>query len=226
MAEIRLTVRREFPRPGDDVLAAFAGVPTGWAVDAQGRRGALDPGIRPLVGSGRMCGTALTVQSAARDNLAPYAALRFAKAGDILVIATGGWAGGSVAGDILAGMARNAGIAAIVTDGLVRDIEGLRAVGLPVFARGLSPNSPGKTGPGSVGLRIALGGEAVDAGDIVIGDQDGVVIVPRSGAAGVLAALDAVRAKEAQMEAAVEGGIREPGWLEAALRGEDVVFLD
>jgi 4-hydroxy-4-methyl-2-oxoglutarate aldolase len=226
MAEIRLTIRRAFPRPSDEVLAAFEGVPTGWAVDAQGRRGALDPGIRPLVGSGRICGTALTVQSAARDNLAPYAALRFARPGDVLVIATGGWQGGSVAGDILVGMARNVGIAAIVTDGMVRDIEGLRAVGLPVFARGLSPNSPGKHGPGSVGLRIALGGEAVEAGDIVIGDEDGVVIVPQGRAGSVLAALDAVRAKEAQMEAAVEGGIREPGWLDAALGGDDVVFLD
>jgi 4-hydroxy-4-methyl-2-oxoglutarate aldolase len=226
MAETRLTIRREFPRPSDDVLAAFRGVPTGWAVDAQGRRGALDPGIRPLVGSGRICGPALTVQSAARDNLAPYAALRFARPGDILVIATGGWQGGSVAGDILVGMARNVGIAAVVTDGMVRDIEGLRAVGLPLFARGLSPNSPGKQGPGSIGLRIALGGEAVDAGDIVIGDQDGVAIVPRGAAGSVLAALEAVRAKEAQMEAALADGVREPAWLEAALAGDDVVFLD
>jgi 4-hydroxy-4-methyl-2-oxoglutarate aldolase len=226
MAETRLTVRREFPRPADDVLAGFRGVPTGWAVDAQGRRGAPDPGIRRLVGSGRISGPALTVRSAARDNLAPYAALRFARPGDILVIATGDWQGGSVVGDILAGMAKNAGIAAIVTDGLVRDIEGLRAVGLPVFARGLSPNSPAKSGPGSVGLPIALGGEAVDAGDIVIADEDGVVIVPQAHAAAVLAALDGVRAKEAQMEAAVEDGAREPGWLDAVLRAEDVAFLD
>lgn len=225
MAETRLTIRRTFPRLPAEVVAAFREIPTGWAVDAQDRRGALDVSIRPLCGALSIAGTALTVQSAARDNLAPYAALRYARPGDVLVIATGGWLGGSVAGDILAGMARNAGIAAIVTDGLVRDIQGLREVGLPIFARGLSPNSPGKTGPGSVGLPVSLGGEVVTPGDLVLADEDGVVVVPREQAETVLAAIEGVRAKEARMEAAVQAGARAPDWLDGVLEGE-VRFLD
>lgn len=225
MAEIKLTIRSTFPRVPAGIVAAFREVPTGWGVDAQGRRGALDSAIRLLCGGPHVVGPALTVQSAARDNLAPYAALRYAQPGDVLVIATGNYLGGSVAGDILAAMAKNAGIAAIVTDGLVRDIEGLREVGLPIFARGLSPNSPGKTGPGSVGLPVSLGGEVVTPGDLVLADEDGVVVVPREQAETVLAAIEGVRAKEARMEAAVQAGARAPDWLDGVLEGE-VRFLD
>lgn len=227
MAEVKLTIRKDFPRPPDGVVAAFRAVPTGWAVDAQGRRGALDPGIKPIFAAPRVAGTALTVQSAARDNLAPYAALSCARPGDVLVIATGDFTGASVVGDILVGMAKNAGIVAVVTDGLVRDIQGLREVGIPVFARGLSPNSPGKTGPGAVGGRIGLGGEAIEAGDIVIGDEDGVVIVRREHAEAVLDEIETtVRAKEQQMDAAVRDGAKAPAWLDAVLAGDDVRFID
>jgi len=225
MAEVRLTIRKEFARPAAELVNGLRDVPTGWLVDAQGRRGALDFGIRPLLAAPRVIGAALTVLSAPRDNLAPYAALAYARPGDVLVIATGDYTGASVVGDILAGMARNAGIVAIVTDGLVRDIEGLREVGLPVFARGLSPNSPQKNGPGTVGLRISLGAEVVDAGDIVVGDEDGVVIVPQARAEAVLAGLEAIRAKEAQMDSAVRQGARAPGWLAGVLEGDDVHFV-
>ena len=86
-------------------------------------------------------------------------------------------------------MAKNQGVCALVTDGMVRDIDGLNAVGIPVFARGLSPNSPFKDGPGTIGLPISLGGVTVNAGDVVLGDQDGVVVVAREALESVLAAL-------------------------------------
>ena len=90
-----------------------------------------------------------------------------------------------MAGDVMLGMARNAGIVALVTDGMVRDIDGLDGVGIPVFARGLTPNSPFKDGPGEIGLPIAIGGVIVEAGDLIVGDQDGVVVVARSVAEAV-----------------------------------------
>ena len=81
-------------------------------------------------------------------------------------------------GDLLLGMMKNRGVVAFVTDGFVRDIPGLRAVGLPCFAAGVTPNSPVRSGPGTVGLPTVVGGVAVGPGDIVVGDQDGVVVVP------------------------------------------------
>ncbi len=107
---------------------------------------------------------------------------------------------------MMLGMAKNQGVCALVTDGMVRDIEGLNAVGIPVFARGLSPNSPFKDGPGTIGLPISLGGVTVNSGDVVIGDQDGVVVVAREALESVLAALADVKTKEAKMDELVAKG--------------------
>lgn len=221
-----LTIRRAFPRPDPALLAAFADTPTGFVVDAMGRRGALAPDITRLCGSGGFVGTALTVWTVPRDNLAPYAALDAARPGDVLVVANGAARDASVLGDLAIGMARNCGIVAVVTDGLVRDIAGIRAVGLPVHAAGLSPNAPQKNGPGEIGLTVAIGGVSVTAGDIVVGDEDGVVVVPLTRAAEVRDALAAVREKEAAMEAAVHGGLRAPDWLAAALAAPGVRAIE
>jgi 4-hydroxy-4-methyl-2-oxoglutarate aldolase len=114
----------------------------------------------------------------------------------------------------------------MVTDGVVRDIDGLNTVGIPVFARGLSPNSPQKDGPGTIGLPIVLGGMAVNAGDVVIGDQDGVVVVARDSLEGVVAALDEVRAKEKKMDALVATGARLPPGMEELIAQNGLRFVD
>ena len=221
-----LTVRRSFPRVPTTTLGRLRDASSGWVVDANGRRGALDWHIRPLTASTRFIGTALTVRSRARDNLAPYAALACAQPGDVLVVAADGYEEASVAGDVLLGMARNAGIVALVTDGMVRDIDGLNAVGIPVFARGLTPNSPYKDGPGEIGLPIAIGGMIVDAGDLVVGDQDGVVIVARAQAEQVAAEAQAVAAKEKTMDGWVRDGARVPPWLESTLAAKGVHYVE
>jgi 4-hydroxy-4-methyl-2-oxoglutarate aldolase len=101
-----------------------------------------------------------------------------------------------------------------------------RATCLPVVARGLSPNSPRKDGPGTIGLPITLGGVMVGPGDLVVADGDGVVIVPLAAAATVAAALAGVAAREAAKDQAVQAGARTPGWLAARLAQPDIRFLD
>ena len=221
-----LTVRRNFLRPPEALVKRLSEAPTGWVVDSNGRRGALDYRIRPLTAAKRFCGVALTVWSRARDNLAPYAAIQFARQGDVMIIAADAYEEASVVGDILVGMAKNQGVSAFVTDGVVRDIDGLNAVGIPVFARGLSPNSPSKDGPGTIGMPITLGGVAVNAGDVVIGDQDGVVVVAREALESVVAALAEVKAKEDKMEKAVADGARLPPGLDQVIAAKGIRFLD
>jgi 4-hydroxy-4-methyl-2-oxoglutarate aldolase len=221
-----LTVRRNFPLPTEALVARFRAAPTGWVVDANGRRGALDYRIRPITRAVRFAGPALTVHSRARDNLAPYAAIEFARPGDIMVVAADGYEEASVLGDILVGMAQNKGVTALVTDGMVRDVEGLNAVGLPIFARGLSPNSPYKDGPGEIGLPVALGGVTVNPGDLVVGDQDGIVVVAREALAAVADALAEVKAKEAAMDELVRKGTTTPPWLAQAFADKGVRYLD
>jgi 4-hydroxy-4-methyl-2-oxoglutarate aldolase len=123
-------------------------------------------------------------------------------------------------------MARNNGICALVTDGMVRDIEGLNAVGIPVFARGLSPNSPYKDGPGRIGLPISLAGMLVNAGDVIVGDENGVVVVARDALEAVLVALDEVKAKEAMMDKLVADGATSPPGMEKLLAEKGVQFVD
>jgi 4-hydroxy-4-methyl-2-oxoglutarate aldolase len=219
-----LTIRRHFPRPNS--IAPFRDAPTGWLADANGRRGALDFRIRAVTRVNRFCGSALTVWSRARDNLAPYAAIEFAQPGDIMVIAADGYTEAAIVGDVLAGMARNKGVAAIVTDGVARDVEGLDAIGIPVFARGLTPNSPWKDGPGEIGTSVTLGGVAVASGDLVVGDQNGVVVVPQARLAAVAAEIENVKKREAAMDAAVEAGATSQDWLKALLASDKVRYID
>ncbi len=214
--ETALTIKRNFTRTALKFVKQFMNLPIGNICDAQQRVGALDYRIKPVSETSQFCGTALTVDSGPRDNLAAWAALEIAKPGDIILITTGGHLASSVVGDLYVGMAKNAGVAGIVTDGVVRDLPGINDVGIPVFARGICANSPWKNGPGRVGLPIVIGGVCVNAGDIVVGDQDGVVIVERRAAPVVAAGLKAVLAKEKQMEATVKAGMTIPGWLKEA----------
>ena len=106
------------------------------------------------------------------------------------------------------------------------DLTDIQALALPAFATGVSPNSPARNGPGTVGLPVMCGGVSVSSGDIVIGDPDGVVIVPRSEIRAVLAQLAAVRANEAKMLKAVQGGLREPGFITPILASDRVRYVD
>lgn len=221
-----LIIKRNFKRTGQKLVRKFMNLPTGNVCDAQGRTGALDHRIKPVSKKSQLCGTALTVDAGPRDNLAPWAALEIAKPGDVIVITTGEHLDCSVVGDIYVGMANNAGVAGIVTDGVVRDLPGINDVGIPVFARGISPNSPWKNGPGRVGLPILIGRVAVKAGDIVVGDQDGIVIVAREKAGDAARAIQAVLAKEKQMEAGVKAGLTVPAWLKAAYETKGVQYQD
>lgn len=221
-----LTIRRDFPRPAAAEVAAFAGVPTGYAIDAMGGRGALDYRIKPLTPADRvMVGVAVTCQCGPADNLALFGALAVAKPGDILVAATDGFTATSVTGDLLLGMAKNRGVAGFVTDGLVRDLVGVLGVGLPVYCAGVTPNSPVRNGPGTVGLPVVVGGAAVESGDLVLGDRDGVVIVPRGEIATVLRRLADVRAAEAALEAKVKAGLQVPDFIQAILDSDRVVEI-
>jgi 4-hydroxy-4-methyl-2-oxoglutarate aldolase len=124
----------------------------------------------------------------------------------VIVAASEGFAGAGMSGDLTAGMARNRGAAALVTDGMVRDRDGIVAVGLPVFCRGVTPNSCVRSGPGTVGLPITAGGVPVATGDLVLGDADGVVVVPQARLAEIGARLAAVRTAEQATEARVRAG--------------------
>jgi 4-hydroxy-4-methyl-2-oxoglutarate aldolase len=195
-------------RPEAALVERLRGAPTSFVVDAMGGAGALDWRIKPIVGRS-VLGVALTCDCGPNDNLALIAAVAEAEPGDVLVAATACFLGAAVTGDLLIGVARNRGVVGLVTDGVVRDLEELEALNLPIFAMGVSPNSPGKRGPGAVGLPIVCGGVGVASGDVIVGDRDGVVVIPRARLSATLANLERVKAAEAAMLERVRGGLRE-----------------
>jgi 4-hydroxy-4-methyl-2-oxoglutarate aldolase len=209
-----LQIRRRFSRPTDAEVDVFRGLQTGYVVDAMNGRGAMDGRIKPVAGSAPFCGVALTCHAGPADNLAVFGALSIAQRGDVIVCAADSFAETAVTGDLLLGMLQNRGVTAFVTDGFVRDVPGIVAVGLPCYAAGITPNSPARNGPGTVGLPVVVGGVAVSAGDIVIGDQDGVVIVPGSLIAAAARRLPAIRAAEADLDAKVKAGLQVPGFIQ------------
>ncbi|HWQ38441.1 MAG TPA: RraA family protein [Burkholderiales bacterium] len=216
---VALTVRRHIDRPSKTLLRAFAGRPTGYVTDARDGAGCLDAAIKPLKPDMRFCGPAVTAFCGPMDNLAAMAILDFARKGDVIVIATTGDETAATIGDLWALWARRIGVAAIVCDGLVRDVPGLLKAGIPVFARGVKPNSSFKHGPGEINMGVCCGGVTIHPGDIVSGDQDGVVVVPLARAAEVARQLEEVERKEAEAEAKVKRGEKLKFWDPVALQG-------
>ena len=221
-----LTLRRQFERPSQAQIEALKDAPTGFVVDAQNGQGALDHRIKPLWPEARCVGSAVTAKCGPRDNMAVYVAIRIARPGDVLVLQTTAYQEAAVIGDNVAAIAKQQGVVAVVTDGLVRDIEGLIEVGLPVFCRGLTPNSPYKHGPIEVGTPIAIGGMPVRSGDLVVGDRDGVVVVERERIDHVIQGVAAVREKEAETQRKIAAGFELPGWIDELIESERTVRLD
>ena len=222
-----LTIKKTFERADGDLVKRLCATTTCWIGDAMDGRGALNAAIRPIVpGKGRIAGTAITARTSANSNAAIFAAITIAKPGDVVIVDAEGFEGAAVVGDVLAGMARNQGIAALVIDGMVRDIEGLREVGLPIWARGLTPNSCSREGVGNVGFPINIGGQQIACGDIVVIDEDGIVPVPQEAAARVLAIIDEIKIAEAKILARVADGLTVSDPIAALLQSDRVNFVE
>ncbi len=225
-----LTIRRHFARPERESLEALRGVPTAFVVDAMDGRGALDCQIKPLLEQtttdNHIVGPALTCHCGPGDNLSLCAAVSMVQSGDVLVTGTDGFDGTCVTGDILLTVAKKNGAVGFVTDGLVRDVGGILEVGIPVYCRGVTPNSPVRSGPGTIGLDITLGGVTIASGDIVVADRDGVVVVPQRRLPEVLSRIDEVKKLEADMAEAVKNGKIELKELSAILDSDRVHYID
>jgi regulator of RNase E activity RraA len=173
-------------RPPDDLVAEFIKLPTASLSDAMVNLHTMDSGIRMMVPGQRLCGTAVTVATRAGDFLAILKGLQLAQKGDVLIIDNQSHSDTACWGEIVSTEAQVKGVHGIVVDGLVRDIEGIRSLGFPVFARGTTPRVTGRDNLGEVNVVVQCGGVAVTPGDIVVGDEDGVVVVPARKAREVL----------------------------------------
>ena len=211
-------IRKEFARVSPALVDQAARYGSSLVADVAGRRGALNGRIQGLARSMKFAGPAFTVEVRPGDNLMIHAALALAKPGDVIVVDGGGYLGSALTGFLMVSQARAAGLAAFVIDGAVRDIEETCASGFPVFAAGANPNGPTKAITGKVNWPISVGGVAVQPGDLLVGDADGVVAVPREKADEVVAAVQAKLDVEQEFLRALSEGHVKNGWVTDSLR--------
>lgn len=223
-----LQIKKPSRRPSDAQIAAIAACPTGFLCDAMDGKGALahelgwlDADMLPT----QFCGVALTSENGPDDILGIMASLSMVRPGDVVVAGTSNWRGSAAAGDRVMGMMKNGGAVGFVTDGLVRDHEGIIPVGLPVICAGLIPNSPYANGPAKVGTSVVIGGVTVSTGDIVAADRSGVVIVPFDRIDDVIATVGRIKGLEEELDAKVLGGQKVPGAIEELLTSDKVRWL-
>ncbi len=189
-----------------DIIWGLRDIPTGNIADSQDFSGVMDAGIQPLDRNMRIAGPALTCACAAGDNLTIHKAVTLAKPGDVLVINCGGWMNSGVFGEMLAICCQTKGIAGVVIDGSCRDSLELIKMGFPTYSRGVNPNGTIKASCGQVNGSILCGGIWVEAGDYIVADADGVVVVKPQEAEQVLKKASAKKAREEQLRQLLRDG--------------------
>ncbi|MFJ7851829.1 RraA family protein [Peribacillus frigoritolerans] len=163
----------------DNLIQQFRNLPTTAISDVMEGLSNLDSAIKPLKEEFRLAGRALTVQIPVGDNSAVLKAIGEAKPGDIIVVDSKGDTYRAIAGDFVVGMMQTMEIGGLVVDGVIRDLEAIKELNFPVFSKGATVASSGKAGVGETNVPISCGGVTVYPGDIIIGDIDGVVVVPK-----------------------------------------------
>ncbi|MCW3474658.1 RraA family protein [Limobrevibacterium gyesilva] len=214
-AGFRIARRTRTVAPG--LVTKFATVPVANVSDVMTRMTAGGAQLRPLHTGGGLAGPALTVKTRPGDNLMVHKAIDLAAPGDVIVVDAGGDLTNAIIGELMLAHAIRRGVGGFVIDGAVRDAAAIRAAHLPVFAAGVTHRGPYKDGPGEINLPIAINGMVVAPGDLILGDEDGVLCVPFDDCETVLAAALAKQAAELRQMAATQDGSIDRSWVDASL---------
>jgi regulator of RNase E activity RraA len=199
------------------LIEKFRGLPVANVSDVMFRMTAGGPNLRPMHGGGALAGSALTVKTRPGDNLLIHKAIDIAEPGDVIVVDGGGDLTNALIGELMLAHAIKRRVGGFVINGAIRDAAAIRAGRLPVFAAGVTHRGPYKDGPGEINLPIAIAGMVVAAGDVMLGDDDGVLCVPFDDAEAVLAAAQAKHAAEEKQMAAILAGTSDRGYIDATL---------
>jgi len=216
-------IRRAFDRVPADLVKAAAKFQASILADVGGRRGTLGGRIQPLASSMKVAGPAFTVEVRPGDNLMIHAALNLAKPGDVIVVDGKGDLSCALTGALMAAHAQKAGIAGFVIDAAVRDTEDCAKGTFPIFASGANPNGPLKNSGGRINWPVSLAGTTVNPGDLIVGDADGVVVVPREMAAEIVKGAQAKVDSEDQRMKAIGRGELKQAWVAESLKSVGVL---
>ncbi len=210
------------PRLAAALVARFQGLAAPNLANAMGRFHFMDPGMHARSAL-PLCGLAVTVCCRPADNLMVHKALQEAEPGDIVVVNTCGNTTSAVFGELMCHTAVGKGLGGIVVDGAIRDVEAITRLGFPAYSRTVSPGGCDKDGPGEINGPISCGGTVVSPGDIVVGDSDGIAVVPRDSAAEVLELVAALAERERLRIEEIHAGVLYRAEIDGALRQKGVI---
>lgn len=217
-------VRIHFERPPRALIDRYRQFHSTDISDMLNRMYTMDPRLHNLTNDKPLVGPALTVKVFPGDNLMVHKALDVAQPGDVVVVDTSHSHGNAVFGDLIANKAKHRGIAGFIIDGLIRDHAGVVEAGLPVYACGVTPFGPLHRGPGELNYTVSCGGVVVNAGDIVVADDSGVVVIHRQFAESIADRLTVQRANLERYVSNVKRGIFNNDWVDAQLKRENCLF--
>ncbi len=187
------------------LVEQFRGLPVANIADEMNRGFCLDAHIRPM-NRAPLLGVAFTVRVRPGDNLMLHRAIDMAEPGDVIMVDAQGELANAISGELMMAWAARRGVAGVVVDGAMRDADVIGRMDFPVYARGITPRGPYKSGPGEINVPVACGGVVVHPGDIVVGDADGVLVIPRGGAEAVLGRARRKQADEVATRQAIDAG--------------------
>ncbi|WP_075618858.1 RraA family protein [Paenisporosarcina indica] len=209
-----------FPRTkkvDEKLIKQFEHVVTPHVSDNLNRMFAADDTLRPYHKKGRLLGSALTVKTRPGDNLMVHKAIDMAEPGDILVVDAGGDTTNAIVGEIMLRLSQKKGIKGFVINGAIRDLAAFQDGDFPVYAKGVTHRGPYKDGPGEINVPISLGGTIVYPGDIVLGDEDGLVIIPSEQAGVILEKVKQQEVNEQNIMKAIAEGTIDRSWVDETL---------
>jgi RraA family protein len=201
-----------------EIVRRFRDLPVANVSDVMSRMTAGGARLRPLHAGGNLAGPALTVKTRPGDNLMVHKALQLAEPGDVIVVDAGGELTYAIVGDLMLTQAEKSGLAGVVINGAVRDYATIRAGRFPVYAAGVTHRGPSKDGPGEINVPIAIDGMVVAPGDLIIGDEDGLLCVPYDVTETIYAAAKDKQAAEEKTMAAIRDGSVSKAWVDETLK--------
>lgn len=224
MSNIGMRIFPYINRPPKALIQAFAGIPVANIADNMNRMSCMDARIRPI-NEVPLLGPAFTVKSRPGDNLMLHKALDLAQPGDIVVVDAQGDLSNSIMGELMALWAKQRDIGGFIIDGAIRDIGALRKMGLPIYAAGVTPAGPYKDGPGELNVPVACGGVVVHPGDILVGDEDGIVVINPRDAEFLLEKSKAKSDQEKKVMEDIANKAWDRRWVDQALLERGVVVV-
>ena len=208
------------------LVEQYRNVVTPHISDNMNRIHAIGSGLRPYHKQGKLLGTAITVKTRPGDNLLVHKAIDLAEPGDVIVVEAAGDTTNAIVGEIMMQLARKKGITGFVIDGAIRDLAAFQNTDFPVYAKGVTHRGPYKDGPGEINVPIVVDGMVVHPGDLIIGDEDGLAIVPIDLAEEILQKVRAQEIREREILESIENGTVDRTWVDETLRQRGCEFND